>query len=60
MGPELADADRDAEEHQHEPVGFLPALDPPLALVQQFAAEFVDLPLQVDDGRGRTLAAGRG
>ena len=51
VGPGPADADRDAEEDQHDPVGFLPALDPRLALVEQVAAEFVDLPLQADYGR---------
>ena len=51
VGPEPADADRDGEEDQHEAVGFLPALDPPLALVEQVAADFVDLPPKVGDGR---------
>ena len=58
VGPDTAEADRHAEEQQHEPVGFLPALDPPLALVEQVAAEFVELPLQVDDsGAARVGAA---
>ena len=48
IGPDPADSDRDAQDENDEAVESLLAADPLLALVQQVAAEVVELPLQVD------------
>ena len=51
--PEPADTDHDAD--RRGTLRSLPDLNPPLALVQHVAPEFVDLPLQVG-GQPRSLA----
>ena len=51
--PEPADSDQNPENDKDRTVGLQLPAEPPLALVQEIATEFIDLPLQFDDGGTR-------